>query len=157
MNWQIVGSIAEILGAIAVLSTLIYLTVQVRQNTRTTEMSGMRDITAQWHHWGGLLAGSPDLAGVVAQGNMSYSNLSAEDALRYSAWAQTFFDIVESYLRVIRKLGLDEQVEVLTCIVRRRIAIPGLIEWWQANSGDYGRELVAWVEGLRQAGQQTGE
>lgn len=150
MNWQTVSAIAEILGAIAVLSTLIYLTIQIRQNTWTTQMSGMQDITAQWHHWSQLLASSPDLARVVAQGNVSYANLSAEDALRYSAWAQTFFDIVESYLRVIRKLGLDEQLGVLTSIVQRRIATPGLAEWWKANTADYHRELIDWVEDLRQ-------
>ena len=33
MNWDAVGAIAELAGAIAVVATLIYLTVQVRQNS----------------------------------------------------------------------------------------------------------------------------
>ena len=33
MNWDALGAIAELLGAIAVLMTLVHLTIQLRQNT----------------------------------------------------------------------------------------------------------------------------
>ena len=33
MNWDAIGAIGEVLGAIAVFATLIYLAVQIRQNT----------------------------------------------------------------------------------------------------------------------------
>ena len=33
MNWDAIGSIAEVIGALAVLITLAYLAVQVRQNS----------------------------------------------------------------------------------------------------------------------------
>jgi hypothetical protein len=35
MNWDAVGAIAEGLGAVAVVATLVYLSVQLRQNTAT--------------------------------------------------------------------------------------------------------------------------
>jgi hypothetical protein len=34
MNWDALGAIGEIIGAVAVVATLIYLAVQIRQNTR---------------------------------------------------------------------------------------------------------------------------
>ena len=34
MNWEALGAIGEIVGAIAVVLTLGYLAVQMRQNTR---------------------------------------------------------------------------------------------------------------------------
>jgi len=37
MNWEAVGAISEMLGAIAVLATLIYLTVQVRHSKELLE------------------------------------------------------------------------------------------------------------------------
>ncbi len=36
MNWTALGSIGEVLGAAAVVVTLIYLAAQIRQNTRAT-------------------------------------------------------------------------------------------------------------------------
>ena len=32
MNWEAIGAIAELLGAFAIIITLVYLTIQVRQN-----------------------------------------------------------------------------------------------------------------------------
>ena len=37
MNWDAIGAIAELLGAIAVFATLVYLTVQVRQSAKAIE------------------------------------------------------------------------------------------------------------------------
>lgn len=34
MNWDALGAIGEMLGAIGVIATLLYLSVQIRQNTR---------------------------------------------------------------------------------------------------------------------------
>ena len=39
MNWEAIGAVAEALGAIGVILTLAYLTVQIRQNTSATRSS----------------------------------------------------------------------------------------------------------------------
>ncbi len=35
MNWDAIGAIAELFGAVGVIASLVYLAVQIRQNTRT--------------------------------------------------------------------------------------------------------------------------
>ena len=35
MNWEAIGAVGEVVGAIAVVSTLIYLAVQIRHNNRS--------------------------------------------------------------------------------------------------------------------------
>lgn len=37
MNWETIGSISELVGAIAVLATLIYLAMQIRQNAQSID------------------------------------------------------------------------------------------------------------------------
>ena len=37
MNWEAIGAVGEIIGAIAVFITLIFLTVQLRQNTKAVD------------------------------------------------------------------------------------------------------------------------
>ena len=44
MNWDALGAIAELLGAVAVFATLAYLTVQVRQNSKAQEQQN--DLTS---------------------------------------------------------------------------------------------------------------
>lgn len=44
MNWDAIGAIGEILGAVAVVITLGYLAVQVRQNARSEKVSALKSI-----------------------------------------------------------------------------------------------------------------
>ena len=39
MNWDAIGAIAELLGAVGVIVTLAYLAQQISQNTRTVRSS----------------------------------------------------------------------------------------------------------------------
>ena len=44
MNWDAVGAVGESLSAVAVLITLVYLTIQVRQNNRSMRTSALRSV-----------------------------------------------------------------------------------------------------------------
>ena len=44
MNWEALGAIAEVIGAVGVVATLAYLAVQIRQNTRSVRASTYQDI-----------------------------------------------------------------------------------------------------------------
>lgn len=37
MNWEAIGASGEVVGAIAVILTLLYLAIQIRQNTRAVD------------------------------------------------------------------------------------------------------------------------
>ena len=41
MNWEAIGAVGESLSAVAVLITLVYLAVQIRQNTHAMKISAM--------------------------------------------------------------------------------------------------------------------
>jgi hypothetical protein len=150
LDWNAVGAAGEILGAIAVVATLLYLSKQIRQNSRAVQVSALRDTTAQWNHWSELLASSPDLAEIVARGNQSYKSLPEADALRYGAYIQTFFDNVESYLTLVRVHGVEKDVEVIENIVSRRVGINGFAEWWTENTDDYHADFADWIDQMRQ-------
>jgi len=56
INWEAVGAAGEILGALAVVATLAYLAVQIRQNTKASR-SAVRQAIAQM-----TMASASDLA-----------------------------------------------------------------------------------------------
>jgi len=51
MNWEAIGAIGEVLGAVAVILTLTYLAAQIRQNTRSTRATTYSDTTHGWHEY----------------------------------------------------------------------------------------------------------
>jgi len=42
VNWEAIGAIGEIIGATAVVATLIYLAIQIRHSTRETQALGIQ-------------------------------------------------------------------------------------------------------------------
>ena len=46
MNWEAIGAIGEIVGAIAVLVTLIFLILQIQQNTIALQQQSSRESTS---------------------------------------------------------------------------------------------------------------
>ena len=149
VDWNAVGALGEILGAVAVVITLLYLSKQIRQNSRSVQVAALRDTTSQWNHWSELLATSPDLAEIVVRGNHSFKGLTEADALRYGAFVQTFFDNVESSLTLVQIHKVDQDIDAIESIVGRRMLTKGYVEWWEENSIDYGDEFVNWIDTKR--------
>ena len=44
MNWDAIGAIAEVLGAVAVIVTLVYFALQIRQSNRLAEAESQREL-----------------------------------------------------------------------------------------------------------------
>ena len=44
MNWDAIGAVGEIIGAVAVVATLGYVALQIRQNTHQLRASSFRDV-----------------------------------------------------------------------------------------------------------------
>ena len=84
MNWDAIGAVGELLGASAVLITLIYLAVQIRQNTSAvatatyeSTMTGFNDINI-------VVAGNPALASVLDRGCQNPDSLSTEEVVQFN-------------------------------------------------------------------------
>jgi hypothetical protein len=149
MNWQAIGAIGEVVGAIAVVATLLYLARDIRQNSRSLAISALRDTTANWNQWGHMIATSADLADIVVRGNRSLASLSECEALRYGAFVQSFFDNVETFRSLVIDHKVDRDLSVLEAILARRIVLPGYDAWWRENTADYSPGFIRWVEQVR--------
>ena len=81
-NWDAIGAIAELIGAGAVVLTLIYLAIQLRKNTQAVKHSTERDILEDASTWMYKLADNPELAELYRKG-VRGEELSANDKLRF--------------------------------------------------------------------------
>ncbi len=61
VNWGAIGAIGEILGAIAVFVTLIYLAAQIRQNTKSVTTATYDSVTSGITQVNIAVASHPDL------------------------------------------------------------------------------------------------
>ena len=84
MNWEVIAAISESVGAIAVLITLLYLAVQIRQNTAAvatatyeSAMTGFNDINV-------VVASNAALASVLDRGCQSPESMNAEEVVQFN-------------------------------------------------------------------------
>ena len=102
MEWDALGAMAELLGAIAVLITVGYLAVQIRQNTRALESSALnslRDVhvlTEHNEHYNSLILKS-----------LRHEDLTAEEQLQM---VERFYTIMKGF----EVLWLQQQVGAIT-------------------------------------------
>ena len=90
MNWDAIGAIAELIGAIVVVITLIYLSVQLRQNTKAIEYSTDRGVFEDAYKWMYTLVESPEITDLYIAG-MRGDEQSSSDRLRFSLLLNTLF------------------------------------------------------------------
>ena len=61
MDWEAIGAVGEVLGALAVLASLIYLARQIRQNTQMMKSTVRQQINAVSQQTGYKLAEHADI------------------------------------------------------------------------------------------------
>ena len=99
MNWEAIGAIGEVGGAIAVVVTLVYPARQIHQNTQATRVAAYHQ--AEQHIYPVSLAISTDpvLAEILARASdRGIDNLQLPDRMRLVAALSTYFFGFESLL-----------------------------------------------------------
>lgn len=69
MNWEALGAIAEFLGAIAVLITLLYLARQIRQNRDSVESASAETVLSNISNELQNAASSSQVSNVILSGS----------------------------------------------------------------------------------------
>ena len=83
INWTAIGAIGEIFGAVAVLITLIYLAVQVRQNTQEIRAARVESTLRDQSSYSKLLASDPELTRIYWQAIENIDDLSDPEKKRW--------------------------------------------------------------------------
>lgn len=101
LNWEAIGAIGEVLGAITVALTLIYLVVQLRQNTKALRLSTANAVTEELQAMWSLLASDKGLTEVIIKAGQS-KELDTESKVRYYTFTSNTLRIYENaYLQKI--------------------------------------------------------
>ena len=145
MNWDAIGALGEIIGALAVLITLIYLAVQVRQAKHQLDLNSAQ---ARAIHMRDLLmpiATDPSLASIMLKaGHPPYGDfgLNSEKAHRFGAWCHAWMQIEQGNHYLLPEGAHDDLLKVW-------LLLPAYAEFWEKNKGIYDKEFVERMEKLK--------
>ncbi len=116
MNWDAVGAVGEILGAIAVFVSLIYIALQTRNNTKALRSSAFHQVRESFSQVSLAMAEDPDLAILVNSALKNDQSLTENDIIRYHSLLTTlvrrgesaYFQSSEGTLQMETWMGIKE-------------------------------------------------
>ena len=131
MNWEAIGGTGELLGALGVIASLLYLARQVRSGRVDARRVAAQAVFAKMNTAFETMAANPQLADVFVRGTTSLSALSPAEAIQFSSTLFTLTRPYEEILHYKRAGAVEDWVwESVELVVLPCLATPGGLEWW---------------------------
>ena len=138
VNWDAVGALAELVGAAAVVASLVYLANQIRHSSRSVEAATNHAIARGRNELNLALAVNPALSDLVIRGGRDYASLQPEERQRYNVYIISILNIFEdAYVQYSKGLASRELWEENLSVLSHQFAQPSAQEWWRDRSEFY--------------------
>jgi hypothetical protein len=147
MNWEAIGAIGEVFGGFAVLATLVYLAVQVRQAKKQIALNGIQERARSAVDLMMPIAVDPSLASIVMKaGHPPYGEfgLDPEEAHRFGAWCHAWMQWAQANHYLLPEGAHDD-------LLKLWLLLPAWAEFWEKNKGIFDTEFVERMEGLKKS------
>lgn len=147
MQLQDIAATADVVGAVGVIASMLYLAIQVRQNTRTTRSATLQALSGRLTERLLLVATETDLAQLIAL-DWEAEELDAVQRTRITYWISAILvDLSDMYnqyrLGVIPYSSLQSRVKVM----RQRLFQTEIGQQvWTNLRPVYAPDFVQWFE-----------
>jgi hypothetical protein len=148
MDWEAVGAIGEIAGAIGVILTLLYLSVQVRSSTLASRVESKLAATRMYTDFLNGLIQSPEINELFLRARKDISSLTSEEFHRFSNLAlQSFSFFSAGYFQYSRGTLHESDWHENMAVMRFWLQGEGCRQWWaKVGIHMYGIEFVTFIE-----------
>jgi hypothetical protein len=149
MNWEMVSALGQAVAAVAVIPSLIYLAVQIREQNKERRRAGINILTAQWSDLVRSAQESREFAVTFLQGMRSFEGLDAPDKLMFSAFFTRYTRNCEGMFIYYRDGALEKALwDEVERTINDYFAYPGAREWWSTRKHWLTDEFRAVVDAI---------
>ena len=157
MNWEAAGSLGEIIGAIAVVISVIYLAVQVRKQTEESRLGATRELSAQYHEIVEHIHADREFSEIWLAAVDDYEALPNQQRIRASVYFQRIMRMAEQeYLHTSKRKLDPEYFESLRNVTREFLTFPGPQQWWEGNRYYFGKAFQQHIDTLLEGAKTKG-
>jgi len=156
MNWDAIGAISEILGAIAVVVSIGYLSIQIRSNTRAMRASGGFDATHSWADTNQSAIGwDPEMKSNMVKSmspDSSWNDFTSIERFDLTIGHRALFQKLEGQYFLYKYDFLDQDIwNKRGAWAASLIALPFYKEWWRQEKVQhvYTDEFVVAIETIK--------
>jgi hypothetical protein len=143
------ASIAEIVGAAAVVVSLIYVGLQVQDSTRAVRSAAVNDASVAMQAWYQGIGSNRQASDVFLHSITSAEPLSVEDEYQYLMSAHAIFLGMQNSYLLAQEGTLDTTtVTGITSALRGVASLPGFQRYWEQRRGYLDPGFAEYVEGV---------
>ena len=147
MNWEAIGAVGEIIGALAVVLSLVYLAIQIRiQNIETREASV--HLVAEAFRESTSLFGDPQLAEIFVKSNAGTELNEVELVQLHVAMTQSLRFWEEAHRLYLRGRIDTELWEGMMKQFGAGLQLPGFRRVWENRKEFFSYEFQQLVDGI---------
>lgn len=148
------GNIGEFIGAIGVVASLIYLALQIRQNSHqitqnTNSVLGSVELehTRLASDWLVTIAQNPELGRVWRLGLSEPTKLTEDEALQFAMlMGSAFYRMEGDFRQYKRGLLSKESWEPIGEVISRYMRSPAVLAWWSRRDVPFARSFSEYVD-----------
>jgi hypothetical protein len=137
MNWEAISAIAEVIGVIAIVVSLIYVSAQIRQNTKVARAATRQAIADSTASLGNDILGDREIAEIFVK-HINGEELSAVEHLRLQArcfrdmqhWENIYYQFNEGMVSKDQWAGFRKNLVEL-------LGIRAYREYWEHEANHY--------------------
>jgi hypothetical protein len=137
MDWDAVGALAEAIGAIAVLATLVYLGIQTRDNVRVQKARAIWDAQQSFVEVNELLGDGGVVSNLVYRAAAGADEFSEYEQYLLHRFVRGWFQRLEAQFALYRAGILDEEVwNLRRSYAKAMLGNPVLRTSWELDKGN---------------------
>ena len=132
MDWNALSAIADVLAAISIILTVVYLAIQIRKNTHATHSQTYQQATSALAEMAGIIGSSKELARIFRIGMTNPDNLDADEFAQFGYLGISLFRRFENVFFQYQSRMIDEDFwtghrdNILWFFHQ-----PGMQRWWK--------------------------
>lgn len=153
---QLLGNYGEFVGAIAVVATLAYLAIQIRQNSASVKSAAAQSVLSNVNANLQTVAETPQMARVIHKGLSDYGVLTEEERFQFISWILAWFRVVEQAHYFYSRGDLDAHLfDGHRAHLRVVFEAESVRTWWGYRADYFSNEFQEFVTELRSAPTTT--
>ena len=147
MDFSTIGTLAEVVSAVGVIVSLIYVAAQVRHNTRAVRSATHHALVTTRLDYVALVADNPELSRIVRVGSEDYGGLDRDERHRFGLVMYYSFSAGENFYYQHRQGALDQEQWERWCeTLRVYFAQPGIREWFETTPQQFTASFAAFLD-----------
>ncbi len=147
MNWEAIGAVGEVLGALGVIATLGYLAVQIRQNTRSVRASSYHAVVTNLSNLAAAMGRDAPVADLFVRGLSDLQALSPTEQRQFALLVTSLFRSFEDIFYQFNQNLIDEVVWAgWKHRITRYFWQPGVQAWWPTWRDDCHPDFKEFLE-----------